>query len=268
MEIFIVQDGDKRGPFTRYRVREMLRAAEVSGDTMGWVKGEDAWKPLRDIPAALTLIQEVEREKLDAKLAAETDVPTLPPEPTVPPGSLATHAMSRFGARMFDLMLFQTIVLYLFAPDPVAISDMDQLMRILKGDQTEEEAAYFRELQKIGLASIFAWHLIEWIFLACFGATLGKYLFNLRVQGPDGEKPKAATCLYRSILVWMLGMAAGLPVFQFVANFLAFLRVQNRGVATWDTMLHTQVIQRRMTLVRAMVIFGIFGLLMIASQTF
>lgn len=268
MEIFIVQDGEKRGPLTRYRIREMLRNDEVSGDTKGWVKGEEAWKPLRDIEPVLALIQEVERERLDAKLAEDTDVPTLPPEPSVPPGSLATHAMSRFGARMFDLMLFQTIALYLFAPDPVAISDMDHLMRILKGDQTEEEATYFRELQKIGLASTFAWHLIEWIFIASFGTTLGKWLFNLRVQGPDGEKPKPATCLYRSILVWMLGLAAGLPVFQFVANFLAFLRVQNRGVASWDTMLHTQVIQKRMTLVRAMVIFGVFGLLMIASQSF
>ncbi len=265
MEIFIVQHGDKLGPFTRYRIREMLAKEEISGGTMGWVQGEETWKPLREIEPVLALIQEVERQKLDEKLA-EDDVPTLPPEPSVPPGSLATHAICRFGARMFDIILFQTIVLFFLAPDPVEISDWENLGRILSGDQTEEEAAYFRELQKIGLASIFAWHLIEWIFIAAFGATIGKLLFNLRVLGPTGEKVAAATCLYRSVLVWMLGMAAGLPIFQFLANFLSFLRLQSRGITNWDSILHTQVVQGRMSVLRVFLVITLFGVLIFASR--
>ncbi len=265
MEIFIVQNGKKKGPFTRYQIREKLANGEFSGETQGWMRGEENWAPLREIPATLALIQEIEREKLDAKLARDPG-PTLPPEPTVPPSKLSSHAIARFGARMFDIILFQTIALYFFAPEPVEVSDWEHFRRILSGDQTEQEADYFRALQKIGLASVFAWHLVEWVFVAIFGATLGKFLFNLRVLDAEDRRPKPATCLYRSILVWMLGMAAGLPVFQFLANFLAFLRVQSRGVTNWDALLHTQVTQGRMTFTRLMLIFGMFVLLVAANR--
>ena len=41
MEIWIVEDGGKKGPFETYLLRERIEAGELSGDELAWHKDQD-----------------------------------------------------------------------------------------------------------------------------------------------------------------------------------------------------------------------------------
>ena len=43
MEIWIVEDGGKKGPFETYLLRERIEGGELSGDELAWHKDQDGW---------------------------------------------------------------------------------------------------------------------------------------------------------------------------------------------------------------------------------
>lgn len=46
IQIFIIKDGQKQGPFTHEQVNSMLASAEISLSDNAWAEGHDNWKPL------------------------------------------------------------------------------------------------------------------------------------------------------------------------------------------------------------------------------
>lgn len=57
MEYFIAIDGAHRGPFNQYRVSEMLREGEVTGENLAWHRGMEKWAPIREIPSLEIALQ-------------------------------------------------------------------------------------------------------------------------------------------------------------------------------------------------------------------
>lgn len=49
IQIFIAQNGQKRGPFTQEQIQAMLASAEISLADIAWAEGHDNWKPLHVI---------------------------------------------------------------------------------------------------------------------------------------------------------------------------------------------------------------------------
>ena len=254
MQIYLGKSGNQEGPYTLFQIHEMLKTGEVTGGTLGWTSGESGWKPLRDLPAVLSLIQSIEKEKLDVELA-KSDRPTLPPPSSIPSQRLPSHAISRFGARMIDIMVFQIILSYLWTlpeppqsmPNPDDYENLRDFFVALwnssKDVNNTEQLEYAWKVLYFQLGSVLGWHLLEPIFLALTSTTLGKFIFRLRVAGPDGERPSYLRCLHRSILVFFFGMGAGFEPLRWIANFFAFIRVQNTGLAFWDEQAHTRVDQ-------------------------
>jgi hypothetical protein len=254
MQIYVGKNGQQLGPYTLLQINEMLEAGEVNGDTLGWMPGESGWKPLRELPPVLSLIQSIEKEKLDAELAKSAR-PTLPPPSSIPPQRLPSHAISRFGARMIDLMIFQIILssVWILPDPPQSMPNPDDyenfrdffaaLWKVSQDTSNTEQLEYAWKVLYFQLGSVFAWQLIEPIFLALTSTTFGKWIFRLRVSGPDGGKPGFFRCLYRSVLLFLFGMGAGFEPLRWIANFFAFFRIQNSGVAFWDEQAHTRVDQ-------------------------
>lgn len=252
-DIYLVVDKQKQGPFTRRQVYEKLEEGKVDRKTLGWMQGEDSWKPLEEIESVLVLIEELEQEQLDEELAKDPGPPPAA-QSQVPYEKLTSHAFARFGARMLDVFLLHTIVLML-VPLPEAPADDRTFWEGLREGMTEEQQAYTYRILFIQMGSILGWHLLESVFLATIGTTFGKYLFNLRVQTSRGTKLGFPTSLSRGILVWLLGMGGGMAALQWIANFLAFRRLQLNGITTWDRMLKTEVIQGPISQFRMTLIF-------------
>ena len=97
MELWIIEDGEKRGPFQSYEVRGRIESGELSGDELAWHQDRDNWVPLRDL--------DVFRGEFEAEPEAEEKeeepvvIPEGPPQPFL-----------RFLARWFDIFLYVALV--------------------------------------------------------------------------------------------------------------------------------------------------------------
>jgi len=266
MEVFIVRNGEREGPLKLYQLQEMLDEGEVDGSTIGWMRGYSSWVPLRELPPVLGMIQAMERERLDAKLAQQ-EKPAVPPETEVPYHRLPSHAVARYGARMIDVLLVQIALALLIAlpeapegfPDPGNLEQArEYFRRAASGEMTAEEMQYVQFLAALQFGALLGAWVLEGILLARFGATPGKALFRLRVEDHEHAKPGFLRALGRSVLVFWLGMGARIPIVEWIANFLAFLRLQNRGTTLWDQQMKTVVRQEPISRGRILFILILF----------
>lgn len=250
MEIFIAINGAKAGPLTLFQIRQKLENGEIGPDTLGWMRGESGWKPLKEIPVTMELIQELERAKLDEDLKKD---PGPVPERE---GSIAqrmpSHSFARFAARMFDVMLVQVIVTALVDQPELSTKGLDW------SKPTPEMVSYSLALFMIHAGSVLLWHFLEIFSLSMFGTTPGKALFKLRVQLPNGQNLPIHLAMARSVLVWVFGMGLGIEMIQYFANLVAYFRVQRRGVAVWDGWLGTEVQQSPVTRERMLTVMILF----------
>lgn len=266
MQLFVVLNGKKEGPISLYQLREMLREGGVDGSTYAWMRGQENWVPLREIPLAQSVIQEVERQRLDEELA-KREKPAVPPVPEIPYQRLPSHGLARYGARMIDVLLAQLILIMLIGiprppegfPDPSNYEEARQyLQRTLAGDLSAAERSYLESVALIQFGALVGFWMVEACLLAMFGATPGKWLFRLRVEDHRGKRPGFFRALGRSVLVFWLGMGGRIPLLEWLASFLSFLRLQNRGITGWDQQMCTQVRQERVSRWRVMAILIAF----------
>ncbi|MEN6634159.1 MAG: protein kinase, partial [Candidatus Polarisedimenticolia bacterium] len=107
--------------------------------------------------------------------------------------------------------------------------------------------------------------VLDALFLACFGGTIGRWFFDLRVRAADGRKPPFGKAVKRTLLLWVRGMGLSLPVVNIAAMAIAYTRLRSNGVASWDRDSGLLTIGRRLgagRIVGALVI-GCFLLLLI-----
>jgi len=129
MQFYIAIDGKEEGPFSVYRVTEMLRDDEVTRDSLGWQQGQEKWLPLHEIPALASMIESLEREKEpDEPERGSLPEPMAPKEKAVHGGSASPSPAAvanarrkavpdpqvrpfvRFWARTFDYMIVWMVV--------------------------------------------------------------------------------------------------------------------------------------------------------------
>ena len=51
MDFYLSLGGSKEGPFSIFKVGELLESGAATDDTLAWHRGLDEWKPIHDIPA-------------------------------------------------------------------------------------------------------------------------------------------------------------------------------------------------------------------------
>jgi len=252
MEIFIGLNGAKVGPLTLFQIRQKLENGEIGPDTLGWMRGEDGWKPLKEIPVILELIQEMEQAKLDAEL--QKDPGPVPEREGTVAQRMPSHSFARFAARMFDIMLVQVIITAI-----VGLPELEAKGGFMEWTKpTPETMNYSVRLFLIHTGSVLLWHFLEVFSLSMFGTTPGKALFRLRVQMPNGQNLPFHLSLARSVLVWVFGMGLGVDPIHYIANLLAYLRVQRRGIAVWDGWLGTEILQGPVTRERMLIVMILF----------
>ena len=81
---------------------------------------------------------------------------------------------------------------------------------------------------------VFGSLFLDAICLFCFGETIGRWLFELRVCTAEGRKPPFGKAVKRTLLLWARGMGLSLPVVNVVATAIAYAKLCANGVASWD----------------------------------
>jgi hypothetical protein len=226
MDFFLSLGGSKAGPYTIFKVGELLESGEATPDTLAWHRGLDGWKPIREVPALEAVLGQngPPSGPKPAALPPPASPPRLPlppePLPGTPlpqvgpaPAQVLTRAavepsrpFVRFWARMFDFTLVSVIVFQFsdFAfPQPQAGENLGQFY-----------TRYFEEMGSPGIV-VFArtlffaqigWNLLEAVLIHLFGATPGKLLFGLKVRPAEGGRIAFLPSLGRAFYVYVLGV--------------------------------------------------------------
>lgn len=201
MQFWIIEDDKKRGPFEDYDLREMIREGEISRGTKVWHPGADGWEPASDVPL----------------LAGEFDLPDLLP-PTLPIPTAPFLMWRRLGARWFDFLLYQLLLLIVFR-----IGGMPFIPDL-------ESPAPASTIIGLLLPVI----IMEGALVSSLGYTPGKWLMALRVTTREDKLLGTGAAIMRSLHVWVLGMGMRNGILLVFGHFINLWLVKKKGAPLWD----------------------------------
>lgn len=203
MILWIIQKGEKVGPFEDYQLREMIREGEVERETRVWHEGAEGWLPAHEV--SVLKGEFVKKEVLP---------PPLPVEVAMPP----FHAWRRLGARVFDYFLYQLI-----------------FVSVLRGagfdvipDSESPPSVWFI------LGMLAPAILMEAALVSSIGFTPGKWLMSLRVETHLGARLSTSFALIRTMRVWVLGMGMMQPFLLLLGHGVTLWFGLKKGAPLWD----------------------------------
>jgi uncharacterized RDD family membrane protein YckC len=176
MQIHIVKNGEKQGPYSEAQVREMLAAGSIAGTDLTWHEGLPDWVPLASILAKAS--------------APAAPVSTMVPGVAVTDPNLAERG-SRLGAALLDTLIMAVCV----APGVIILSVWER-----------EETA-----QVIGVillcVAVLGLFITQMYLLSTRGQSLGKRFVGVRiVKYEDNANPGFVhACLLRAIVPALIG---------------------------------------------------------------
>jgi len=243
MDIYWIQDKQRRGPTTVPDVISLVQMGELTPDTLGWHAGCPQWVPLRELPALADFLGEENRNSGENE-TPDTDTATAPVAPTAPtpPGKspidapatpvilsvgVAPSPMARLVARILDTSLYSILALGLIR---------------LSG------AAYDSALLPGTPLFWLPMLLLEALLLSKWGTTPGKRLMGINLL-PHGQNVPLTFghALHRSVLVFFLGVGMYIfPLSLLMTGFTGW-RLKRSPITLWDARLQTIPVQTRPT---------------------
>lgn len=244
MEIYWIENKERRGPASVPDVLSMIEAGELTWESRGWHRGCTGWQPLGELPALSYYAHRAplhravdvggggsDDESPTAAAAGFDPHPETPeagggqqPTPALEPGRAAPaqivampSASLRFLARMVDLFLYMLLA---FA-----------LLRLFGAGF---HAVYYTPLFWVPMVLLEGW------IIARFGTTPGKKLLGFRVTTFDNRPLSVKQGVLRSGLVFLLGLGLMyFPILPLAMMGMSWYQVRSRGLASWDARLHT-----------------------------
>jgi len=243
MDVWLIQDGERSGPFPSFEIERLIRDGDVDPDSPAWIEGQGEWQPLSETRLFGEMFEQCETRGIEA-------VPTVGPviAPVAEPPALPVEAVTaaemvrRFWARWFDLHLFG---LFWWGGMRLAGHDLVELSRDTW----------------VLIWLMLPWFAIEAMLIHLWGTTPGKALLGIRVVQANGKPPTTGASVWRSLRVWTLGLGLGLPLVVIVCQGLSFWVSRRIGRPLWDTAGDHRVQVRRISPLRVAIFVGSFVLL-------
>jgi hypothetical protein len=211
MEIWIIRDGEKTGPFHDFEIRRKIETGELPGDTHAWHEGQDAWKPLSEIEI---FTREFEKGTPPRKIETEAS-PYSAPRTTPPPLPAQTHYIRRFWARWFDLMLYASVWWFgMWA----ARQNIDAALQ-------NPWLMFFQFIP---------WFIVEILLIHYAGTTPGKWLLGLSVTNNDDSPLDLPASTRRSLRVLFTGIGFGWGLLAIFCQTLSVFTARRLGNTLWD----------------------------------
>ncbi len=233
-----MQNGERRGPFRVFQVKEMIDRGEAAVTDLGWHHGMDAWLPLTEIDSLRAFVPRTTPPPLPEP---DEEQPADPQEAMATPGDrpllhgaetslsrwelFGTRALPRFIARLLDDTLFFAFL----TAGGVAARWLDPFTFAAPG-----------AFLLIGQALV--WVLVEASLLHRFGRTPGKWLLNLRVVDREGGPPSWPRALKRSFFICACAWAFGLQQLWIFGSAVSLMLFLNNGLMVWDYLASTRVV--------------------------
>jgi hypothetical protein len=102
------------------------------------------------------------------------------------------------------------------------------------------------------------WILMEAFCLSTFGTTLGKWLLKVHIRNADGSRLSFKQGCVRGCKIWFRGMGLFIPIVGLVTHVMAFNRLKNHQITSWDEDDSLVVTHSTIGPARIAVVVGIF----------
>lgn len=275
MDYYLSIKGEKQGPYSIFKVSELIESEEASEDTLVWHIGLDGWKPLNEVPSLENLFEHV---KSNEEADSEEEPVVVPPLPTEIPDAPAKEGFAdralatqvrpfvRFWARMFDYTLVSVIVFLISdvaMPQPIDGESARELFERYLAEMQKPEALVLARTQ---FFAMIGWHFLEGILLHVFGTTPGKALFGIKVRQMDGSRLQPLKSVGRSFYIYLLGVGFYQVPFILIGMIFSFFRLMSTGGCLWDQHLGAKVEYAKLGGVRIMLAIGAFFVLIMLQS--
>ncbi|MES2475603.1 MAG: RDD family protein [Verrucomicrobiota bacterium] len=220
MEVWIILEGEKVGPFHDFEIRRRISNGELAATTPAWHEGLSAWKSLVEIPIFTREFERVSPQDEISPLEAAS--PSSAPSATPPPLPIEPVFLRRFWARWLDLSLYEGvwwIGMWAAGQDIAAAITNPWVM-------------FFRFVP---------WFALEAVLIQRFATTPGKWLLGLRVLNQDGSHLDLATSTRRSMRVLFSGIGFGFSYLAAFCQILSLVVSKRLGTTLWDAAGNHQV---------------------------
>jgi hypothetical protein len=118
----------------------------------------------------------------------------------------------------------------------------------------------------LGFLLMVFWILLDGVYMAYFGTTLGKKMMKIKVTMQDGAKMSRFVAFKRSRLVWLRGMGLGIGIIELITNIVGYRKLKKEKITSWDRDLGLEVTHERIGFLRLLicpsVVIGITGLIL------
>ena len=196
------------GPVSEAEIKELLSTNRIGPQTLISKQGSESWYPLQDEPIFThsdidDKAPEIREKELDfGAIGGEKELALDKP-----------HPWHRFWARILDYMIFG----FVLANIAGAFMPVHMIFP-----------------PALSLTVIFLWTFVEAGLICSWQSTIGKWLFNIKVEKKDGSQISYLEALSRSFSVWWLGLAAGLPIIYIITLIVACVKLNSNRITTWD----------------------------------
>lgn len=281
MEFYLSIGGAKQGPYSIFKVGDLLASGEITPETLAWHRELPGWIPVRDVPALEVIFGRDRDRKPEPPPLPEVSPPhaqelagaPLPAIETSMPSldrtGLQSRPFLRFWARMFDYMVVSVIV---FQASDVSIPQQipgENFAELFNRYLTEMQKPEALVLARTLFFALIGWHLIEAVLIHLFATTPGKALFGLRVTTTAGEKVPMLPSLGRSFFVYVMGVGFYQFPFIVIGMVFSFFRMTSTGKCLWDQQLKLHVDNPPLGVVRiVLAICAFFALFLLQSVKF
>lgn len=240
MDIYWIQDHEKRGPLPEVEVISMLEAGLIPETARAWHAGCPEWVHIHELPVLkdmLAVRKEAEDSRKEKDSAAGKDGEAFSQEELTNGETAADESGQRkesgvvlvvpypyvrFLGRMADVMMYLTLYLAVLRACGVAFND-----NLLPGS--------YEALLYICLPMV----LLESVFLSTLGTTPGKAMLGVSVRDYKGNRLSFSTAFRRSLSVMVLGLGCFAPTLTVLALFFSWWWVRRFSFTPWDRRLGT-----------------------------
>lgn len=237
MEVWLVEEGQRTGPFSAYAIEGRISRGEVDESQPAWEPGMAQWGTLGEMPRFADAFLRVRAERAAEKRARRTP-PPLPAAPLL---------LRRFFARWFDFNLVHLAwwgILAATGQDLVKIFANPWLL----------------------VAPLLPWGLIEAACLTRLATTPGKWLLGMEVRNMDGSRLGWRQALLRTLRVLTMGIGLRLPILVLVCQGVSAWLTKRFGAALWDLAPGHKVVWRPLDGVRVAALTVIFMVVVPATS--
>lgn len=235
MDFWIIQNGERAGPYPDYEIRAKIQHGDLERESSVWREGMTAWTKLEE----LELFRE-EFEKRDPR--SESAPPPLPEETAEPAAKVAkpkAYIVRRFWARWMDLIAYGSLWwLGLYFSGRDILGAMSSLW--------------------ILLPMYIPWFVLESWLLHKFGYTPGKWLMGLRVHNEDSSLLSLGAAIKRSARVLVSGIGFGWDYLAAICQLMSWFTTRRIGKPIWDYLGEHKVEVKPLVPVKIVLLVAVF----------